>query len=266
MAMDSFADERDFKILDADKYTFSVLRRIIGRKCELLLTDHERLIICFSCSPYPVWIWTPDDATEEEMERAYLIASEHSLLNGEYRINLKYDAANFFIKKAAADGKTLSVSLNMFAYDCPNPIEPTDTADGSIHKCNIDDLDELVDFLDWFHEETGIDQKDRDAYRIDAEEYINRGNMFFWKDSQGNSVASCKFLPNSGNLAAINLVFTRPEFRRKHYAENLVYQVTKLAMDAGYLPMLYTDADYTASNACYEKIGYVLRGKLCTIG
>jgi len=30
--------------------------------------------------------------------------------------------------------------------------------------------------------------------------------------------------------------------------------------------MLYTDADYVASNKCYEKIGYILRGKLCTIG
>ena len=68
-----------------------------------------------------------------------------------------------------------------------------------------------------------------------------------------------------GIMSSINLVFTRPEFRRKHYAENLVYQVTKLAMDSGYVPMLYSDADYTASNACYEKIGYVLRGKLCTI-
>ena len=36
--------------------------------------------------------------------------------------------------------------------------------------------------------------------------------------------------------------------------------------EAGYVPMLYTDADYVASNACYEKIGYILRGKLCTIG
>ena len=67
-------------------------------------------------------------------------------------------------------------------------------------------------------------------------------------------------------MASLNLVYTRPAFRRKHYAENLVYQVTKLAMDGGYVPMLYTDADYAASNACYEKIGYVLRGKLCTIG
>ena len=61
-------------------------------------------------------------------------------------------------------------------------------------------------------------------------------------------------------------MYTRGEYRRRHYAENLVYQVSKMAKDAGYMPMLYTDADYAASNACYEKIGYVLRGKLCTIG
>lgn len=262
--MDSFVDERDLKILENDKYTFFVLRRIIGGKCELLLTDHERLIICFTNKPFPIWIWTADDATKEEMEKAYQIAAEHSLLNGEYRFNLKYDLAKFFIDKAAADGKSLSISTNMFAYDCQNLIKPSKIADGSIHRCGSEDLNELVDFLDLFHKEVGIDQKDRDGYRMDAEAFINSGNMYLWKNEQGNHVASCKFAPN-GNLASINLVFTCPEYRRKHYAENLVYQVSKLAMKAGYVPMLYTDADYVASNACYEKIGYVLRGKLCTI-
>ena len=33
----------------------------------------------------------------------------------------------------------------------------------------------------------------------------------------------------------------------------------------GNCKMIYTDADYKASNACYEKIGYELKGKLCTI-
>lgn len=263
--MDSFADERDIKILEDDKYTFFVLRRIIGGKCELLLTDHERLIICFTNKPFPIWIWTPDDATKEEMEKAYQIAAEHSFFNGEYRFNLKYDLAKFFIEKAAADGRSLSISTNMFAYDCQNLIEPYKTADGSIHRCTSEDLEELVDFLDLFHKEVGIDQKDRDGYRMDAEAFINSENMYLWKNEQGNHVASCKYAPN-GKLASINLVFTRPEYRRKHYAENLVYQVSKLAMEAGYVPMLYTDADYVASNACYEKIGYVLRGKLCTIG
>lgn len=263
--MDSFVDERDYKILENDKYTFFVLGRIMGGKCELLLTDHKRLIICFTKNPYPVWIWTPDDASEEDMDRAYQLAAEHCLLDGEHRFNLKYELANYFIKKAAEDNKKMSISLNMYAYDCPELRKPTVIADGSIHQCISDDLDELTDFLNLFHKETGIDQKDRDGYRLDAELHINAGNMYFWKDKYGNNVASCKYGPN-GNMAGINLVFTRPAFRRKHYAENLVYQVSKLAMEAGYIPMLYTDADYTASNACYEKIGYVLKGKLCTIG
>lgn len=263
--MDSFADERDYKLLEADKYTFCVLRRILGGKCELLLTDHNRLIICFSGDPFPIWIWTPDDASEAEMEKVYQIVSGHSLLDGEHHLNLKYDLADFFLKRAAADGRVLSVSLNMFAYDCLDPVKPTAMADGAIHRCGMEDLEELVEFMDLFHQETGIDQKDRDRYRRDSEAFIKAGNMFLWKNQQGNYVASCKFAPD-GDMASVSLVFTRPEFRRKHYAENLVYQVTKLAIDAGYVPMLYTDADYTASNACYEKIGYVLKGKLCSIG
>lgn len=263
--MDNFVDERDYKILENDKYTFFVLGRIMGGKCELLLTDHERLIVCFSCRPFPVWIWTADGTKEDDVERAYQLAEKYSLLDGEHRFNLKYNLAHYFIKRAAADNKKLSISTNMYAYDCNNLIKPTVIADGSIHRCGSVDIDDLVDFLDLFHSELKIDQKDKDSYRLQAEEYINSGNMYFWKDSQGNNVASCKFTPN-GNMAGINLVFTRPEFRRKHYAENLVYQVTKLVMDLGYIPMLYTDADYTASNACYEKIGYILKGKLCTIG
>ena len=262
--MDSFVDERDYKLLENDKYTFFVLGRVMGGNCKLLLTDHEKLILCFTSNPYPVWIWTEDGADKTEMERAYLLADKHLLLDGGHRFNLKYDLANYFIERAAKDNKKLSVSTNMYAYDCHKLTEPT-KADGSIHRCDSGDINELTDFFDLFHKETGVDQNDRDSYRLQAEESINDGKTFFWKDSHGNNVACCKFVPN-GTMASINLVFTRPEFRRKHYAENLVYQVTKLIMDAGYTPMLYTDADYEASNACYMKIGYILKGKLCTIG
>ena len=153
----------------------------------------------------------------------------------------------------------------MFAYDNPNPIEPPDKCDGKLYKCEEKDVDELVWFLDEFHKEIGIDQKDTAGYRKDAKAFIDTGKMFLWKDERGNSVASCKYA-SDGDMASINLVYTKEEYRRKHYAENLVYQVTMLAKNEGYMPMLYTNADYVASNACYEKIGYVLKGKLCTIG
>ena len=263
--MDSFVDERDYKLLENDKYTFFVLGRIMGGECDLLLTDHERLIICFTCNPYPIWIWTPDDVTDEEKEIAYALARENGLLTEGHTFNLKYDLANYFIRRSSEDAMEISIKTNMFAYDCPNPIEPHVRADGELHRCVAEDIVELVEFMDLFHRETGVDQDSLEAYRHKAEEAIRNGRHFFWKNADGRNVAVCNFGPN-GDLAGVGMVYTREEYRRKHYAENLVYQVTQMARDAGYMPMLYTDADYAASNACYEKIGYVLKGKLCTIG
>lgn len=262
---DNFPDERDYKLLEKDKYTFFVLTRIIGGQCNLLLTDHERLIICFSCSPYPIWIWTADDATQEEKQIAYELIKCSGLLIGNQTFNMKYDLSEYFIKRAPQDAKVLSVKMNMFAYSCPKLIEPHVRADGTIHKCTAEDVNELTKMTDLFHRETGIDQDDIEVYRHKSEEAIKSGNVFFWRNKEGRNVATCG-LRVSGDLASVMLVYTREEYRRMHYAENLVFEVTKIAKDAGLAPMLYTNADYVASNACYKKIGYVPEGKLCTIG
>ncbi|MBQ6587475.1 MAG: GNAT family N-acetyltransferase [Butyrivibrio sp.] len=262
--MDNFVDERDYKLLDGDRYTFFVLRRILGQECALIASDHERLIICHSKNPYPVWVWTPDDADEAELERAYQELQKNSFIDGEHTFNLKYELANFIIKRAAEEGKELSITMNMMAYDCPAPIEPGH-AEGKLRKCTDEDYTTLVDFIDGFHVDTGVDVQSRDVYKEQARRNIEDGRTYLWQDAAGKIVACCKYNPND-SMAGINLVYTLPEERRKHYAENLVYQVTKLAADEGLLPMLYTNADYVASNECYKKIGYILRGSLCTIG
>lgn len=262
--MDKFVDERDYKLLDQDRYTFFVLRRILGGPCKLILSDHERVIICFSKEPFPVWIWTPDDAADKDMAAAYDVISENGLLDGNHNYNIKYKLADYFINRAKEEGKELSIRQNMYAYDCPKSVEPQEKASGELHKCTQDDFEELVDLIDGFHNAVGIDIMDRAAYEQNAKKFIEDRRTFFWQD-KGITTACCKYVPN-GDMAGINLVYTKPECRRKHYAENLVYTVTELARAEGYLPMLYTDADYVASNACYEKIGYIRRGELCTVG
>ena len=71
----------------------------------------------------------------------------------------------------------LKIITNMFAYDCLDPVRPDTEADGGIYCCEMKDLEELVDFLDRFHKELSIDQKDISGYREDAEEFIRTGNM-----------------------------------------------------------------------------------------
>lgn len=263
--MDNFVDERDFELLAQDKYTFSVLSRIIRGECEIRLTDHERMIVCFTGQPYPVWIWTPDGASEDEFERAYQLAKGLNVMDGEHRFNIKYELAEYFMDRAKKDGLDLKITTNLFAYDCPSPIAPSSVVDGKIHQCTKEDFDIMVDFFDMFHEAVGIDKESRETYRTYAENDIGKGSLYVWETEDGKYASSCNWHPVQ-DMASIGLVYTRDEYRRRHYAEHLVYQVTKIAQDAGYLPMLYTDADYVASNKCYEKIGYILRGKLCTIG
>ena len=264
--MDDFFDARDYELLKSDRYTFSVMARIMGVECELRLTDHERMIFCFTGQPFPVWIWTPDDATAEEMEKIYLLAKEHSIMDGDHRFNIKYELAEYFIERAKKDGLDLKITTNLYAYDCPERIRPTSETDGELHKCTEEDIDLLVDFFDMFHNAVGIDKESREQYRKNAEEGVRNEELYLWKNGDGEFVASCSWHRQSEEMASVGLVYTRDEYRRHHYAEHLVYQVSGIIEENGYLPMLYTDADYVASNACYEKIDYILRGKLCTIG
>ena len=262
--MDSFVNEKDFDLLARDPYTFAVLDRILREDCDLILADHRGLIMCHSEAPYPVWIWTPDECPEDLREKAWKLAEEYRPLSDGYRINMKHDLAAFFMKKAEQTGRKARYRMQLFAYDCPCPVAPDQAADGSLYRCTSEDLEEAADLMALFYPEIGEHVPPRERIVEKAREHIEKNEFFFWKDAEGKAVACCSYRLHRG-LASLGSVFTRPEYRRKHYAQHLVYEVTRFVKELGYMPMLYTDADYQASNACYEKIGYILRGRLCTI-
>ena len=43
-------------------------------------------------------------------------------------------------------------------------------------------------------------------------------------------------------------------------------QRTALVKEKGFRPILYTNGDYAASNACYKKVEYEQKGSLCSVG
>ena len=265
-SMDKYKNSLEaVNLLENDKYTFSVLRSILTKKCEFILTDHKHYIICYSYKPFPIWIWTRDDITKEQAEKVYTILKNNSLLNGQYRFNLKYDFSKFLIDRAKIDGIEISISLNLLTYECLTPIKPSKKAKGKLHKCTEEDVFELADLIGCFHDEVEIDKKNKGEHLTDARLLINEGNVYFWKDDASNNVACCRYTPRDGELACIGLVFTRTENRRKNYAQNLVYSVTNIARNEGFIPILYTNANYAASNECYTKIGYEVKGRLCMV-
>lgn len=254
----------DTKILEADEYCFSVLVRILGGECERCITDGERLIICYSARPYPVWVWLPSDAREEELSRAYMLLNENFGFDGTHRFNTRYEHADYFIKRAAQDGLTLSITANMHAYTCDAPIPPQRSSNCRLVRADDKDLELVTRLIDEFHREASIDKTNMQTYRKRARALIADGCFYLMKDEAGEVAACCTLTPMERH-SAIGSVYTLPSKRRLGHAARMVYEVTRLALESGKPPVLYTDADYAASNACYTGIGYKRMGSLCTI-
>jgi len=255
---------QNFAFLEKDKFTFSVLLRILQGECALTLVKGERLVICHSAVPYPVWIWLPDDASEEELEEAYALTKQHLGIAG-YRFNLKYPLAKHFIERARQEGVALKVTTNMLAYACEEAVAPKQAVDGMLQKAEERDLFCVTDFVRGFFMDAGLlaDIASESAYEEKAKRHISQG-FYFW--SKGGERVACAALNEMADQCSIGAVFTKREHRRQGYASHLVYALAKQILDSGKLPTLYTNADYSASNACYMKIGFTPRGGLCTIG
>ncbi|MBQ1827177.1 MAG: hypothetical protein II126_04310, partial [Erysipelotrichaceae bacterium] len=109
MKMDDHVNEKDLKLLENDRYTFFVLGRVMTGECGFLLSNHESVIICYTCEPFPLWIWTADGIGDDRKEEIYQIVRERFLSKGEYRINLKYEMAQYLLPRAKRDGHDLSI-------------------------------------------------------------------------------------------------------------------------------------------------------------
>ena len=254
--------ELDGSVFGSDKYAFSVLVRILKTNARLTLTDGKRIVVCHSADPYPVWVWLPDDADEDELERAYILVRDE-LGFGSLRFNMKVCHARYFMKRAERDGRKLSNTLSLLSYACDTPIPPKMEAEGFLEIAEEKDLDEVLNFIYHFDGETLVDNVDEQRQRERAESFVTNKHFFFWNDGR-ERVASCGFHELSDQCTVVS-VFTKRDHRRKGYAAALVHRVSTMIKELGKMPTLYTDGDYAASNACYVQIGYRLQCELCTI-
>ncbi|MBR0163756.1 MAG: GNAT family N-acetyltransferase [Lachnospiraceae bacterium] len=252
---------------------YMVLTRILRTPCRMTVTDDSNVILCHSAYPYPIWYWSKGEATDEEVDAVWQLLQPEigkwdtvTEAGNPFSVNLLEDAAMHMIAHAKKDNVSLQVTRRLNAYECNVLVAPEKEVGGSFHICTEEDVDAAVELLERFHEDTGLDKADRTIYRQKAEVHIYAGRLFFWKNEAGVPVAMCAASDNGNGSEALTNVVTMPEHRRKGYASHLVATVTQRVLDGGEWANLYADADYLPSNACYEKIGYIRMGTICTIG
>ncbi|SFG13288.1 hypothetical protein SAMN05216353_12427 [Halobacillus alkaliphilus] len=136
-----------------------------------------------------------------------------------------------------------------------NELQPIHMNEGELIEAKESDLELVKKWLTRFGEETNEGTIKERTAEI-AEEMIRTRRMHLWivNGEAVSMVARARVTPHG---ATINAVFTPDEFKRRGYATQAVWTLTKKLLDQGYqFCSLYTDLDNHSSNSIYKKIGY----------
>ncbi|MBQ6814012.1 MAG: GNAT family N-acetyltransferase [Lachnospiraceae bacterium] len=250
-------------ILKDDEITFSVLKRIVNANSAKVFTDGKRIVICHSHPLFPVWIWTVEDITQEEIKRVAQCLCEEFPLSGGFRYNISYelmDKLKFIDERL----REYEIETNLLSFKCDRINDIQKKCDGRYRLAVQDDMEVLWKYMYNFGLEAEGREFPEEHCRRSIQEKLDVKALYVWENEEGQIVATTSKRFDDA-YTGISLVYTVPDARRKGYALNLVHTLTKEILDDGKTAILYTDADYVASNSCYKKIGYKEVGSMCTV-
>ena len=255
--------EEVIPLLEKDAITYSVLISILKRPCTKTYTNHENIIICYSCAPYPVWVWYDGNKKDELESIADCLKTNFPIEEG-YHYNLEVE---LFEDLQEVDDyfKDIHETMGLFSYKLRRIRPFLKKCEGELSIPQLEDLELLASY--W---QDSVKEMEEFEFTYDqclgtVLKIIEDGTLHIWVDDREKIVALCDCI-NVGIFSKISGVYTLPEERRKGYALNLVKEVTQKVLDEDLIPILYTNSNYEASNACYKKIGYKVEGRLCTVG
>lgn len=250
-------------LLKQDAITYSVLIKILQGECAHIFTDMKNSIVCHSGSPWPVWTWCRDVEDREAVAQIAGCLKENFPVEQDFDCILSY-ALLEKLRETDAYFQTVNRGMGLLSYRLDHLRDINHSCGGSMGFVREGDIPSLIGVWQDMHMEMEGRSFTPEHCERSIRRRVEEKSLFAWRNDAGNIVALTGRGDQEG-YGKITSVYTLPEYRRKGYAINLVHGVTKTILQDGLIPILYTNADYAASNACYQKIGYTLVGQLTSI-
>lgn len=239
-----------------DKYKFSLVGHNLGLEETRIYSDEETYIFVLGKSHKPIWLWATDDVSKEKIL--------------EIKECIEYFCDNVlssFVCKESLYSQIKDMHDNLQieelsgCYVCHEPIKPRE-CDGHLEKATEDD--KLIITQMWYEDCVEANPENHISYEL-AEKFTERflasGTFYVWKD-ENEKIAAMIDYTMVDNYAEVAHAYTIPEERKKGYMANSVYELTKIIIEEGLIPILSTDYNYAASNRCYQNVGYRLDDKV----
>lgn len=249
--------------IQAEPITYSVLIKILQAPCTDIFTDEENLVICYSCAPWPVWVWCRDVSDDKMVRKIGACLMEHFPVEKGFDIIMRHGLLEQ-LRKTDPYFQNVREGMGLLSYRLDVMQDIAYPCAGTMGLVREEDIPDLLQTWHDMHMEMENREFSPEHCAQSIRRMVDEKSLFAWRDAAGEILA----LTGRGDqppYSKITSVYTLPAHRRKGYAINLVHGVTKTILEDGLIPILYTDAGYEASNSCYQKIGYHLVGRLTSI-
>ena len=174
------------------------------------------------------------------------------------RITASKQIAQAFVQEHP---QRFELELQQGIYECSKVVLPSSDGGSLVqadmkHKKTVSAL--VLGFLrDCFPEQANAQRAARIAQRA-----IAAGNVYLWKNEQGESVSMAAKVGQTENTTSISWVYTPSEHRRCGYGSKVTAYLSSLCMNQERPKCnLFTDATNITSNRMYQRIGYVRIGE-----
>ncbi|HEX3023357.1 MAG TPA: GNAT family N-acetyltransferase [Lachnospiraceae bacterium] len=241
------------------EYVFNLFYLIRSNEDALMITDDCTYIIAQSKRNTPLWIFVNDKANLETEKEIVQIVARQLEEYPKLKVNAEERYITPILNRVSLQTRiSYSINMPMNAYAC---FHVTDIKSKGHMVCPtkeyINDMARLI-------REMVLDAEKKDIGEQAAINFANSmensESLHLWKD--GKIVSMTRVAHKSNKYARINTVVTERSERCKGYAGMLISEISANLLRENKIPMLYADARNPASNAAYEKIGFIKQGEV----
>lgn len=252
-------------ILDKkDRIIYNLFYLIREGDNAFFITDDSTYIIGQGNESAPLWMWLKQIPEENVEKEICDIIESRLVLNQNLQLNAYEGYARRILDRVSKKTGLGYVSVPMIVYACNQAISRYKIS-GQIVTPKEEHKEIMARFITEFiteitydAEKTAINENKANGF---ANAMVNSNKLFLWEDD-GKIVSMARIAHKTREYARINTVFTEREQRGKGYAGMLVGKMSEKLLEENIIPMLYADARNPASNAAYQKIGFVKYGEV----
>lgn len=232
-----------------DKYKFHLFYKMTGED-SLFLGDNTSYCLGRGKERLPTWVWTEDNLSLEKVNEVEELLKKYYLVLEKNKVTCKKELYDYL--KDDLDG--LTDYFEMGFLQCEK-LKDVVLAKGYFDKPNYGDKTTLARFWRDNCKELQNEELSFEEALETADYFLNDDKFYVWRNPEGK-VVSMGCYTVEDNQAKVSHVYTPKSERCHGYCTSLVYSLTKKLLEAGLVPLLYTNHNYEASNKAYKKVGY----------